>query len=964
MKQFKFFASLAMVALAACTNDGLELEPIVQKPGQGRPEANFVISVNENIAQTRAEFGLEDGSYNWIFQPGDKIGAMLMDEWDGEGEEMTNFDITDYAQTNYPVIRNANGEWSAHQDMNPLAGNYFFYFPYEPVKNARGHFGFSVNPNQPQYNKDGELFAYQPVVDNQKYLAYDFIPVKDYDGNPTNVNLNFVPVFAMPTFQFINKTSVDLIVHKVAIRTTVDPDAGIYNKNVNDLIATTMAIVPGTAGFESVRGQWTNESGNYDKERSLMWSNAIRYTNGVDAPEATEDENYKWPKHFVKCENEMETLEWDPETKPFYPLSKDYEKTYLQQAAYEYVADYTGVTDKYIVKPFNKIQSLLVMPAGYYNVEAMEALVYVSPTTAPNDKYVVRIPLLTDSYVSDDVTSIAGHKYLAPGKITKFFAEFDAAGMESYDITKFQITSSEDLKWIVEQAKDHTGDYNLIVNTSGSRVVLTKEIEEILANIPQVHLFVNGNITIAADASSDAINKLHFSIFDKVETNLTVLNEQIATKDILNCGKITVKKGGAILNEKHCIKSKCMINNYGKIVTPELSTKNFNNYGEASITDNSYGCDKQALNVTNYEGAKLNVKRLGGHVVNYGSAEIDIVTPVYENGKEVFPGGNITNHAEATVGTVIKKAENKSGATLTITKSVFDLVNAGTTNIKGAIGNTAQNSGSINVTGTTSAYKFDNAATGTINVNAALTENTTLTNNGTVNVAAGAEILAPGQGKVNNAGTINVEGKLKENVYSKGLINVIGNGIVIAKDIFDNTAGIIDVTKANNTDVAHAAKSNSQTMYFRYTVNVDNATKLAENELYPRISEENYTKNRIILVWDATSPAKYNGTLALDDVNVTDVIINRELLLDGNTRFQDAVNVAINKQVTVGNGATSTGFNCGSAVVTISDILKVNNHGSLSGEAKYTGAGIIELVGANSKMSWTEGANWTGKINK
>lgn len=957
MKQFKFFASLAMVALAACTNDGLELEPIVQKPGQGRPEANFVISVNENIAQTRAEFGLEDGSYNWIFQPGDKIGAMLMDEWDGLGESITNFDITDYAQTNYPIIRDENGRWSAHQDLNALAGNYFFYFPYEPVNNARGHFGFSVNPNQPQYNNDGELFAYQPVVDNQKYLAYDFVPVKPVDGEPTKVDLNFVPLFATPTFQFINKTAVDLIVHKVAIRTTTDKTAGIYNKNVNDLIATTMALVPGTAGFENVRGQWTNKADNYDKERTFMWSNAIRYTDGVDAPEATENEEYVWPKCLIdECGDKLDTYKWDPAGKPFYPISKNYKDTYLQQATYEYVADYTGVTGKYIVKPFNKIQSLLVMPAGYYNVEAMEALVYVSPATAPEDNYVVRIPLLTENYVSDDVTAIAGHKYLAPGKITKFFAEFDAAGMQSYDITKFQITSSEDLKWIVEQAKDHTGDYNLVVNTSGSRVVLTKEIEEILNSIPQVHLFVNGNITIASDASSNAINKLHFSNFD-VTTNLTVLNEQIATKDILNCCNITVKKGGAILNEKHCIKSSGKINNYGKILTTELATKVFNNYGEASITVNSYANDTNgALQINNENGATLNAKQVIGNVKNAGNA---VIEKILANGNN---GGNIDNSGTATVNVIFAKATNSG--TLNINSSVKTLENTGTTNIKGAIGNTATNSGTINVIGKTTFAKVDNAKTGTINVNDVLTEQTTLTNNGTINVTA--EILVPGQGKVNNAGTINVEGKLKENVYSKGLINVIGDGIVIAKNILDEEAGIIDVTKANNTNVAHAAKSLSDKMYFRYTVNVTTGEKLDKEQLFPRISAQNYTVNPVILVWDSTSPANYQGgTKVMADVNVTDVIINRELLLDGNTGFEDAVNVEINKEVTVGNGTKADGFNCGSAIVTINSIIKVNNHAKLTGAAKYTGDGIIEFLGANkpSDMSWTAAVGSNVKVN-
>lgn len=153
-------------------------------------------------------------------------------------------------------------------------------------------------------------------------------------------------------------------------------------------------------------------------------------------------------------------------------------------------------------------------------------------------------------------------------------------------------------------------------------------------------------------------------------------------------------------------------------------------------------------------------------------------------------------------------------------------------------------------------------------------------------------------------------------------------------------------------------------MYFRYTVNVTTGDILDKEQLFPRISAQNYTVNPVILVWDATSPANYQGgTKVMADVNVTDVIINRELLLDGNTGFEDAVNVAINKEVTVGNGTKDAGFNCGSATVTINSIIKVNNHGKLTGNAKYTGSGIIEMLGANSTISWTEAAGSNVKVN-
>ena len=54
-------------------------------------------------------------------------------------------------------------------------------------------------------------------------------------------------------------------------------------------------------------------------------------------------------------------------------------------------------------------------------------------------------------------------------------------------------------------------------------------------------------------------------------------------------------------------------------------------------------------------------------------------------------------------------------------------------------------------------------------------------------------------GKINNCAgaVIDVKGKLVDGIYNAGVINVIEIAIVIVDDIYENAAGIIDVTKAN-----------------------------------------------------------------------------------------------------------------------------------------------------------------------
>lgn len=1005
MKQIKFFASMALVALAAaCTNEDLQMEAPVTGQ-ETRPEANFVIGVNELSPETRADFGVFDGQYQWGFEKGDKIGAMLMDEWLGDGEGINSFRITDYAQTNYPIIRQENGEWSAHEDINTLAGNYFFYFPYEPTTNARGHFGFSVNPNQPQYNEEGNLFAYQPVEDNQKYLAYDFVPVKPYDGKPTNVKLNFVPVFAMPTFQFVNKTAAELIVHKVAIRTTQDPNAGLYNKEVNDLLATTMALVPSTGNFASVRQYWTNKAENFDIEREYMWTNAIRYTNGVA------NESYVWPKGAKN--SQTVNWGWEADGRPFYPLSKGYQDSYLQAPTYEYVADYTGVKGGYKVKPFNKINALLVMPAGYYEVSALEALIYVSPVEAEDDQYVVRIPLLTDSYVSDDVASIAGHKYLAPGKITKFFAEFDAAGMQSFDITKFQITSSEDLKWIIEQAEQYTGEYSLVINTSGSRVVLTKEIEDILASIPQVKLFVNGKITIAADASEDAINKLHFTDRN-VETTLTILNKQIITKNVENCIDITVEETGALESKKdqwgnnlYSVTAENIDNN-GTVDVLDINADVVNDgIIKARFITGSVENNRLVVNWTLVRAgdivvdetitgnvkndAQLKAKNIDGDVTNENAGVLDVTKRI--------SGNVINNGLIKTVETIAGELTNRGTATA---KNVATFKNYATLTLNGnngVIADGLNQKGTINIDGAYTAEILTNEG-GKININKNLTVEGTLLNktyvqswetkHAYIKIAADATVLAKDEAVVKNEvnNTIDVYGKLAEKVKNSGLINVFGNAKVVVDGLADaDIKGIIDVTETTGSESdaqkAMDYKTGDEGNAFRYIVKEStNATEL-KAALLARISSNNCyegTGNDIIVEFNAGKSVTYYGVFQADpklNIAFVKVVSGTELTLTatGSTKAvsfptlstDDSNTVPMYKGFEVAANATlivadNVKFELPAMNVWVNGIFNVNDHAVLKGQVEVKGNGVTTSTTAKANRDWNISASdWTGK---
>ena len=179
-------------------------------------------------------------------------------------------------------------------------------------------------------------------------------------------------------------------------------------------------------------------------------------------------------------------------------------------------------------------------------------------------------------------------------------------------------------------------------------------------------------------------------------------------------------------------------------------------------------------------------------------------------------------------------------------------------------------------------------------------------------------------GKINNcAGAVidvKGKGKLVDGIYNAGVINVIENAIVIVDDIYENAAGIIDVTKANAGTESQAAKciNNETGMFFRYYVQSETTAKDLAAALKTRISAQNWTINPIILIWNGNSPATFAGT-DLAGKNVHTVTIDRDLTWTSAVKFDQAVDITINsgKTLTAGNGVDTTGFNVGSAVVTI-----------------------------------------------
>lgn len=258
-------------------------------------------------------------------------------------------------------------------------------------------------------------------------------------------------------------------------------------------------------------------------------------------------------------------------------------------------------------------------------------------------------------------------------------------------------------------------------------------------------------------------------------------------------------------------------------------------------------------------------------------------------------------------------------------------------------------------------------------------------NDGAITIAEGAELLAGNDAQLQNNGTINVAGHLWNKIKNDGVINVIENGHVIT-DGYTEKAGIIDVTKATNSDGSNSAKdSSSRDTYFRYTVAGEETASALEGKLADIISEENYGRNPVILCWDENSAAKFQGTV--DRANVTTISISRDLTFNGKTQFSDLTAQNANAFVvakgttTIANGASLAlgklyrvnhlTYRWTKIDVTINAAFHVNNGGETIGGGDFwnihngdnvtvSGTGIVTSQAANGKFQWVKGDGFTG----
>lgn len=892
-------AGTLAMLMAACSNE--EFQTVDNQLDANRPLAESVVLTPAmgDDAESRAQFNMNTGS--WTFSDeGDKFAAMLMDNWDMKGEGIEHYNFVDHIHTNYPFVSEDGGyTWKSVAGAPLCEGNYFFTYPYDPTLTSRGNVYFKLETEQTN-EEDGNVNPLVAVKNYQRYMGYAFVE----GGKGVNeVAPMFHGLFANPKFSITNGTGGAIRVIKLVIRTHQEGPAA-----TPALMPTTIQLAPATAGFARV-------------------NKAYAAGELINADESAYAKKYKGEiaalfSHATKVQD------------GFFGVDKT-------KGTYEYVIN---CGENYVVNHGDPIRLSAIMPAGEYH--NFDVYAFIELQNAAKTTGVVSLTDVAEPHWTNmDVQSGSMQTVLKPGITQVYTASFDWGAVKNLGVESFAVVSSKDMQFILDLKAKNGGRDMVTIKTLGKDVVMTEDIYKLLAAEERagIKVAVDGYITIPADAAPDAINLLATDANPNAKTIIINKGTQVLAKSVYNCD---------IINE-------------GKIT--EAANVN------ATVNGN----------VTNAAGAELTVTTVNGNVDNKGIVTIQTVNGNVHNGKYMTEKDDESIAPVTTATATIVRIDNVGiGRSSARNWGVLNLNESddntsisnkycGEINLLGGYVYFITNrGGEVNVVEESKVYGLTNDG-GVVNVNDNLTITYALENTNdehatvaTVNVAENAALKGI-NGKINNDknAVINVAGKLSDNVFNAGLINVIEDGIVVVNDIYNDIVGTIDVTKANATTTAQAAKCvNSELMYFAYTVGEETTATELVAALKARISDNNYGKNPIKLTWSATSATEFAGML--DSANATDVIINNNLTLTANTRFQDVATdkFIVNGFLTIANG-NSLEVPADVCIV-VNGTLKANNWAKLIG-SNVTVYGEGEVIIASSvTIEWTKktGSNitWTG----
>lgn len=726
MKTKHFLMALALPAVfAACTADDFVTGQPENPNLANRTVVGNISFVSPDVANTRL---IWDNGLKWTET--DKLGAALMDERKGgtpDEDPTKNYDIVDKLYSNYRYDY-VNGSF-VNGNAQFVEGNYFVYAQYNAEQTRTG-LAYSIPTNQ-EDGTDGRDSWYK----NQMWLDHIFVK----QGNK-NVEVNPIAVFPVVAFKAMYEgTNSGVEIRKVvvtdgtaqfAVNGTVQPKSKTITYNALAKLTSVSFAEGSGAGDYQKTGAAATLADVFNLYKKAIEDYGTKYT--TESP-ITDIVNPNIADFFVADAEKSSTL----------------------------TLNYTD--------PKASVNSVMVVPQSAahsqenlkFEIYTNKGIVTISGTEGTMSKQFT----LNDK---KDYTTVAGDELnqkafnairYNDGFKNAFLTAVTAGQMEKVEIgfkddailvpATLTVSDTEELKYYLtnwyagKKGAIVGGDNNTVtinaVPATGKTVDIDNEVLTFMANAANPSLKFEGIVTIPAETSADALDK----IVKGTSGDLNVVNNAVlAWTDeaheftaITNNATLTIGQN----DDKSAEEFTGVLTNLGTLTL------------YANVTEITNGSSDNTIATLNLN--KGTVTTLTNHAVVKVNGTVTVTGLTNNNELTVVKGtlttgtGSVNNHAI----TVSEGAEWTVSGNFDNTGSADDAEAA-----------TIENNGTITVTGGT----FNNEATTATNI--AKKVNAKITNNG--------QIACSGSGSFTNSGDMDA------NANSITLIttNAAGAEVVVA----------------------------------------------------------------------------------------------------------------------------------------------------------------------------------------
>ena len=611
METKKLLTAFALPALllTGCAQDAIIENNVESTPLEGRRTVD-VPSVGFDFgADTRLAL---DGS-KYVFTAGDQLGACLMDVItnDYQNPEKSWADWFDFIDYIHTNYKfNYNAETTKFENNALMSeGNYFFYYPYDKAMTDRNAFEQELNSKQELVKNADGSLNPRQTVLDNQLFLGHSAITGDREDHD-NLSVQMKPVFAYPAFRIAYSSPQPIKVKKVAFK-QVDNSADVTNDGTVEAFNTTLKVDPTSATF---------------KQNSNQLADGAKY----------------------------------------YSMTN---KTTANQISIE-IPDVE-------LSSGSTVAGYVVIPAGIYDADAIGAnkslwmYVYTNKgvvRTYLNEKNPEQEPT---GAPSDNVWTKAAYTNFQPdnGMLIDMGFSYEAISAP----TKFTVSTTEDFELIMSWQKEQSVATTLEATIVGDKVVLSKEIYNILKNDNlTLNLKADGEatVTIPEDAPANAFDRVNIISGNMTvvnEANLTVAKnfnagasegERVAPKLFVNNAEMTMT--GAVYNF-----SSCEFVNNGKLILKKaegstsfyfIGNHQFKNNGEMIIASelilDNCGIDNKGVMTIN-EAVEFSGK-IDNETKEAASPAVINVDGTWKDAK----GENRGTIKVATTGSIVAAANN------------------------------------------------------------------------------------------------------------------------------------------------------------------------------------------------------------------------------------------------------------------------------------------------------------------